>query len=205
MKIVDRDFVILNSITKFRFLLGRQIRILANFSGQRACDRRLKILMDAGYIKRKHYIYGIPGLYFTTKKAKEVFALDYITSSIRIEQIVHEIAVVDTAIYLMRKKELTLKQFTTEREQKHKLGFGKPTHSPDLLFDNNCVEVELTLKNTTKLEKNVKRNFIEFDWQYWVVEDSHSKLVNCLQEYQKRYPNMKIINLKEVQTFVKTL
>lgn len=38
----ERDLNILNEITKWRFMLGRQIKILCGFQGQRACDRRLK-------------------------------------------------------------------------------------------------------------------------------------------------------------------
>ena len=69
MILTQRDVDIITSIQKWRFLLSRQIRVLCGFSGQRACDRRLKKLIEAGYIERRHYIYGIPRLYFVTRKA----------------------------------------------------------------------------------------------------------------------------------------
>ena len=77
IKIQKRDFLILQQITKYRFLLSRQIKILAGFAGQRSCDRRLKKLIDNGFIQRKYFIYGISGLYFATGKAKKITVFTY--------------------------------------------------------------------------------------------------------------------------------
>lgn len=51
LKIVSRDYILMQQISKWRFLLGRQIKILAEFPSQRTVDRRIKILKEAGYIK----------------------------------------------------------------------------------------------------------------------------------------------------------
>lgn len=67
MKITDRDCQVVSEIARWKYCLGRQIRILGGFTGQRATDRRLKILIDSLYIERHRIIYGVAGLYFVTK------------------------------------------------------------------------------------------------------------------------------------------
>lgn len=108
MKIVPRDYILMQQISKWRFLLGRQIKILADFPSQRTVDRRIKILKEAGYIKGAYKLYGVPALYFATNKAKNVFNLDFVTTDVKIARIVHDIAVVDTAIYFMKKLKVVI-------------------------------------------------------------------------------------------------
>lgn len=200
--IQDRDKLIMDLITKYRFLLARHIRCFA-FSGQRACDRRLKKLIDVGYIKREHILYGTPALYFITPKGKQAFKLGYITQKVRIEQIQHEIYVVDTAIYFMDKLDLSQDDIITERQLKNRAGFGNVQHYPDLVFsDNTCVEVELTMKALQRFTQNVKANYLEYDKQYWVISDN-KKLKAQLEKFKTSYPNIEIIHLEEVIQHVK--
>ena len=53
MELTDRDYLILGLVFRFRFCQGRHIKELAGFQGQRATDRRLRTLIDAGYLLRK--------------------------------------------------------------------------------------------------------------------------------------------------------
>jgi hypothetical protein len=53
LNIVERDYEILREIDRFRHCLGRHIKMLADFDGTRACDRRLKKHIESGYIERK--------------------------------------------------------------------------------------------------------------------------------------------------------
>lgn len=208
LKLVERDYLIMQTINKFRFCLGRQIKILAEFSGQRACDRRLAKLIEAGYIERKHFIYGVPSLYFVTPKAQKVFNLDFITQNVRIEQIVHDISVIDTAIYFIHKN-VTLDSITTERELKHLDGFGRPRHRPDFIYTKGsktyCVEVELSVKKQTTLAKNTKDNYLEYDSQKWVVPSGKVKIMEYLKELKKQYDNIEIIPLEMVTEYVKEI
>ena len=48
MVLTERDVKIIKEIQHWRFLLSRQIKTLGGFNGQRACDRRLKKLIEAG-------------------------------------------------------------------------------------------------------------------------------------------------------------
>lgn len=207
--IQDRDNIIVQEITKFRFCLSRQIRILANFNGQRACDRRIKKLIEANYLERKYLIYGIPGLIFTTKEAKKLFNLEYLTTEIRIEQIRHEVAVVDTAIYFIYKKKVDRMSIVTERQLKHKDGFGNPVHRPDFVFAKDgtecCVEVELSIKKIDTLEKNIKRNYMSYEIQYWIIDNEKIKINENLKSLMKKYNNIQIISLNVVNDYVKNL
>ena len=87
MVLVDRDYQILREIDRFRFCLGRHIKLLTGFEGQRACDRRLKILIEAGYINRKKILYGIPSVYFLTHKGKMLIGANKRQDKIRVEKI----------------------------------------------------------------------------------------------------------------------
>ncbi len=202
----ERDSVVMHEISRWRFCLGRQLKILADFSSQRTCDRRLKKLIDAGYLKRVHLVYGIPGLYFATKKAKDFYNLDCITSTVRLNQLQHDIMVIDTAIYFIGKG-LDEKSIITERELKHEDGFSAPKHRPDFIFTKSdekcCVEVELTEKSKERLEKNIRDNYLNFDIQYWIT--GNEKIKRNLEKFQSRYSNIEIIEDKEVTEYVKEL
>ena len=205
----ERDYVILQSITKYRFLLGRQIKILASFSGQRACDRRLKKLTDVGYIEKKHIIYGIPYLYFVTPKGKKIFNLEFLTRNVRIENIMHDINVIDTSIYFMKSYNMPSTDIASEREIKHTDGFNKKIHRPDLVINLNdetiCIEIELSVKQFAKLEKNVKDNFITYDKQIWIVRKDSNKILDNLKKLERGYPNIEVIPLEKIQEFIKSL
>ena len=98
MRLQERDYSILQEIERWRFCLSRHIKCLAAFSGQRACDRRLKLLIEAGYIQHKKILYGIPSLYYLTHKGKVLIHANKRQDKIKIEQITHDITVLDTVI-----------------------------------------------------------------------------------------------------------
>lgn len=75
LKIVPRDYILMQQISKWRFLLGRQIKILADFPSQRTVDRRIKILKEAGYIKGAYKLYGVPALYLQQTRQKMFLTL----------------------------------------------------------------------------------------------------------------------------------
>lgn len=207
MKIVDRDYRLMQAITKWRFLLGRQIKLLADFPSQRTVDRRIKILKEAGYIKGAYKLYGVPALYFATNKAKQVFNLDFVTTDVKVARVIHDIAVVDTAIYFMKKFNAT--DIKSEREFRHNSGFKRDGHYPDFICDikgtTYAVEIELTTKGKTLIENNVKQNYLEYDTQVWIVPKDKVKIWNILSECKNKYTNIKTLPLEEVIGYVKTL
>jgi len=164
IRLVDRDYEIFKEVERWRVVLGRHVCVLAGFSGQRACDRRLHKLIDAGYLERKKILYGLPSVYSNTNQAKIVASLSGATAKIRVEHIKHDIIVLDTAIYLYQKG-IPFSAMTTEKQLHGQDGFGKRKHRPDFIYQRNdktvCVEVELTLKAKDRLESIIKTNFMD--------------------------------------------
>ena len=202
IRLVDRDYKIIREIDRWRVSQGRHIRYLAGFEGQRACDRRLRKLVQAGYIKREKILYGVAGIYRNTNKAKQIVAIADTDQKIRIEQIKHDIAVLDTAIY-MNKKGIPFEAITTEIELHRKDGFGVRKHRPDFIYTTDgktiCIEVELSLKAKNRLETNISANFLDYDTQIWVVPNMNTKIVSILNENKIPYPNIEILELSEVE------
>ena len=203
----ERDIKIIKEIQRWRFLLSRQIKVLGGFNGQRACDRRLKKLIEAGYIERKYIIHGIPRLYFITQKAVKLLDLEYRTANIRIEQIAHDIAVIDTAIYLITKENVDRASIITECDLKHKAGFGKCNkHFPDFTYTKDghscCVEIELSAKKLSTLERNIKSNYVAYDLQRWYVDNT--KVQANITAVGAKY-DVEILSLEGVIEFVRNL
>jgi len=100
--LVDKDYELMRELERWRFCLSRHIRVLAGFAGSRACDRRLKLLIEAGYIERKMILYGVPSLYYLSHKGRIVISANKRQDKIRVDKIGHDIAVLDTVIFLCR-------------------------------------------------------------------------------------------------------
>lgn len=202
-RFVDRDYTILREIDRWRVITGKQICKVTGFSGQRACDRRLKKLIEAEYIRRNKYLYGFPGIYSLTNTGKKLIQAPSSTTKIRVEQIIHDSYVTDTAIYICGKYHIPFEDITTEK-QLHRLdGFSNRKHRPDFIFSKDekvsCVEVELTMKAKVRFEKNIKSNFENYDSQIWVVPDLKSSIAKTLIENQLIYPDILILSLDEVK------
>lgn len=202
----ERDELILREIDRFRACGSRHIRFLAGFSGQRATDRRLKILIDSGYLDRKKFLYGVPSVYFLTSKGKTLIQAGTRPEKIKVEQIVHDMTVLDTAIYFMHKKGLSLQEITTEKQLHQLDGFGVRKHRPDFIFqkDNKttCVEVELTLKAKNRLLKIIKDNYMEYDTQIWIVPDSQSMILQTLKDSKQFYDNIQARSLQKINHYI---
>ena len=210
IRLVERDYIVFSEIERWRVCQSRHLKCLAGFPSQRTCDRRLKKLLEAGYISRKKILYGIPYLYFLGKKACLIVNTPTNrVSKIRIEQIKHDIDVLDTAIYFHSKHNISYTDMTTEKQLHSADGFSNRHHRPDFIFLQNdstiCVEIELSLKSRTRFENNISENFKNYDFQAWIVSQNTPKIRKILLENQSLYPNIKIFSLEEVKAFVKEL
>lgn len=163
----------------------------------------MKTLIEAGLLHRQKYIYGVPYLYFLTRTAQALIHVSAHEPKIRIEQIVHDIAVLDTAIFVHNEKAVPFSDMQTEKELHGLDGFSNRRHRPDFVYEQDgksvCVEVELSLKAKTRLEKNIKENFTNYDSQLWIVPNMHSKIATILQEQSRIYPDIELINLEGVK------
>lgn len=204
MRLTDRDLLILREIGRFRCVLGRHIKELVNFTGIRACDRRLKILIDNGYLERQKIIYGLPYIYTLTSKSKKLLNHALREEKIRIEQIKHDVTVIDILIAFIKQKRMTLNDVFSEKELHRNDGFGTRKHKPDFIFiEKNkiiAVEVELSLKSFDRLLNNIKDNVLNYDMQIWVIERRNLKLTNTFDRLKEQYANFEIVYLEDVQS-----
>ena len=200
MIIGQRDINILKLVYRFKFCFGRHIEALAGFNGSRACDRRLRVLVDAGYLARKKYLYGLPYLYTVTHKGRILIGANKRENKIRLEQINHDATVLDALIYCKAKYGFSLGEMESEKELHIKDGFGGRKHHPDFVFvyqgKKYAVEVELTLKAKSNLEKNIRDNYLTYDKQIWITDDN--KILSLLQKFSDEYSNVEIISLAEL-------
>ena len=202
-RLVDPDIDIFREIERWRVVTGKHIGVLADFSGQRSCDRRLKKLIEAGYLERKKILYGVPGIYRLTHPARILIGVSERQDRIRLEQISHDIEVLNTAIWIHQSRAIPFSEMQTEKQLHSLDGFSNRRHRPDFIFAQDgktiCVEVELSLKSKERLQKNIKLDFETYDAQIWIVPDRHSKITAILQENQNRYPGIEIIEIEEVK------
>ena len=205
VKLVERDRLILSEVDRWRVITGKQICGMTGFSGVRACDRRLHKLICAGLLERKKFLYGIPSLYMLTPFGREYIGAPDRSEHIRVEQIVHDIAVADTAIYFNRKYGVAFSDISTEKQLHRKDGFGVRVHRPDFVFTQNgkrfCVEIELAMKSKERFAKNIVSDFTDYEGQFWIVPDLRCKIATFLLNMNKSYPNIKLIELSEVKNF----
>ena len=203
MELKDRDFKIFKEIERWRFCLGRHIQFLAGFSSGRTCDRRLRMLLTEGFLERKAIVYGVPRVYLLTRKSKTLIYANQRQEQIRLDQIMHDITVLDVAICFIKSFGISPNEIKTDKQLHQADGFGERTHHPDFVFTKDgktyCVEVELSLKSKTRLEKNIKSNFLKYNVQIWVIDEDNTKLLYTLDEFKTQYPNMEITNIAEVK------
>ena len=202
LRIEKRDFSILRQIYRFRFCLGRHIKALCDFTGARACDRRLKLLIEAGYLERQKVLYGIPSLYYLTKQGKQLLGVSLYQDKNNISRIPHNIGVLDAVCYFKEKYGLALDDIKSEKELHSIDGFGVRKHKPDFVItyqnENIAVEIELTLKAKRRFEENVKSNFLNYDKQIWIVPRNETRITSLLTNWQASYDNIEILLCEEV-------
>lgn len=203
--LTNRDELVLRELSRFRGCLGNQIKVFGSFSNVRPMNRRLKKLIDNGYLERKRHVYGIAGVYRITNKAKKQLGIYLPISEIRLDQLEHDLLIVDVYLYLKETLGLKASDFITEKELRHEEGFNTRTHLPDLVYKHAdklfCVEIELSLKAKERLEKNIKSNYVEYNGQFWYIKYTNSKLKEWLEEFSLYYSDLEIISIEVVQDF----
>ena len=205
MRLDEKDYLILRTVYRFRFCLGRHIKIFAGYGSLRATDRRLKLLVEAGYLDRKKYIFGIPYLYTLSHKGRSLIGVNKRADTIRLDRITHDIYVLETVIYYMTKDNISLSDIESEKELHIKDGFGTRKHHPDFVIHIgeklHAVEIELNAKAKDRVEHNIRDNYLNFDRQVWITNDN--KVLSMLQKFTEEYSNIEIILLEEVLDYVR--
>lgn len=202
MKLMERDYLILNMIYRFGFCLGRHVSFLANFPSARTCDRRLKLLVDHGYLLRKKVFYGLPYLYYLSKDGMRLIHVTPRDEMVRVDKIHHDMTVLDCLPYFIKRYGFTLDTMTTERELHRKDGFGVRQHHPDIVFQKDdetyAIEFELSKKATVRLVHNIEQNYLNYDVQIWVISASYMSIKNILTSSLEKYDNIEVMTLESL-------
>ena len=206
MQIQERDLKILKEVGRWRVTLARHIKALVNFDGDRCCYRRLKILVDNGYLKREKILYGEPYIYSLTHKSRKLLNQNKRKNKIRLDSYRHDVAVLDTVLNLIEKYNCSIDNFISEQEMHRFDGFGNRRHYPDfVLVDSGgkkiAGEIELSLKAFNRLEQNIKDNYLTYDGQLWFTLKSESKIIKNITKLQERYDGIQLNfldNLNEI-------
>lgn len=202
LKLMERDYIILNMIYRFGFCFGRHVAFLANFPSARTCDRRLKLLVDNGYLFRKKVLYGLPYLYYLTKDGMRLIHVTPRNETIRVDKIHHDMTVLDCLPYFIKHYGFTFDTMTTERELHCKDGFGVRQHHPDTVFQKDgesfAIEFELSKKATVRLIHNIEQNYLNYDVQIWVIPASQSSTWNILTSSLEKYDSIEVMTLESL-------
>ena len=205
LRLDERDYTILKTVYRFRFCLGRHIKIFAGYGSLRATDRRLKLLVEAGYLERKKYIFGIPYLYTVSHKGRNLIGVNKRADVIRLDRIAHDIYVIEAVIYYMVNYNISLTDIESEKELHIKDGFRVRKHYPDFIVRVNdktvAVEIELNPKAKERVEKNIRDNYLNYDSQEWISDNA--KVLRLLGELKNTYSNIEVFNLGEVLEYIK--
>lgn len=193
--LMPRDIAILKAVSKYKFCLGRQIRLIGGFSGEAACDRRLKKLIDYGFLERKRVLYGLPGIYFLGSKSRNIPEVKYYKYSLNAGELNHDLSVVDTMLYFCYNHGLSSDDFISESQLHAIDGFSRRKHRPDLVFLKDgkkyCIEVEFSEKGKDRFNKIINDNFRAYDGQYWIVPREEYKIIGLIE--QAKLPKVSII------------
>jgi len=200
LELQDRDFEILRLIHRFRFCLGRHVMTLCGFSGARASDRRLKLLVEAGYLTREKYLYGIPYMYTLSHKGRILLGVNKREDRIRVDRITHDIYIIEAIIYYVLKHGVSLAQIESEKELHIKGGFGIRKHQPDFVVNSAngriAIEVELNPKPKDRMEENIRENYLKYDRQVWIT--NNSKVKSLLKGFSGEYSGIEVMPLEDV-------
>ena len=200
LELQERDYEILRLVHRFRFCLGRHVQVLCGFSGARATDRRLRLLLDAKYLERKKYLYGIPYMYTLSHKGRILLGVNKREDRIRVDRITHDIYIIEAIIYYVKKYDVALSAIESEKELHIKDGFGIRRHQPDFVVNSAdgrvAVEVELNAKAKDRMEENIRENYLKYDKQVWIT--NNSKVKSLLKGFIGEYSNIEAMPLKDI-------
>jgi len=205
LTIQERDYEILRLVHRFRFCLSRHVKVLCGFDGARATDRRLKLLFEAGYLARKKYLYGVPYMYTLSHKGRILLGANKREDKIRVDRITHDIYIIEAIIYYVLKYGVPLADIESEKELHIKDGFGVRKHQPDFTVQlynlSVAVEVELNPKAKNRMEENIRENYLKYDQQVWIT--NNSKVKSLLRGFSGEYSNVEVLPLEEVLAYGK--
>lgn len=205
IKLTKRDYLVLENIYKFGFCLSRHVQALASFPSSRTTDRRLSLLTKHGYLERQKIIYGIPYIYYLTRKGKNLIGKVPKVDKIKLDIISHNIGLLDylpTILKYLEKENLSIDDMVTEKELHSLDSFNTRRHHPDLAFLSSnlsdaskkiAFEFELTLKSKERLISNIEKNYLDYHKQVWIVPKSEKKIIQIIESLKDTFTGIEVI------------
>lgn len=175
IKMTARDREILMILDKVGIARAGDVMILAGFGNIVSCRRRLSLLIKEGLIRSEKwdnsncYMLTYAGL--TEIERYNAKPIEWNQNSRHMMMITRVIS------YLVGVEGLSLDEIESDKELKAKFfnAASKP-HLPDAVYGKTCFELELTLKDDKRLEKNILSNNRNYERQIWIVPDTRPVL-----------------------------
>lgn len=192
MRLVERDFRLFRWVNSHGYVTSFQIiRYLdvAKTTGY----RRIKKLVDHGFLTRENILYGMGAVHRISKEAKDVSGDEIaLLSKISLGGFTHNLKLVDVSLDLLEEHENST--FKTEREIRFLSGIGLSDHGhiPDgeLVLSNGkriAIELEMSVKASSRLDKIMKfySKNLDYDEVHYFATDQI--ISNALHKARVRY------------------
>lgn len=200
MQFTERDAQLLRWINGHGFVTLRQIARW-NDSFYQSAQRRVRQLVDQGYLERRAIFHG-DRAHWLTKLGRQLCADDLPQpKDIKLGSYRHDQMLVDLSLSLIS---LLGGRFTPERRVRQIMGFtkfGGRYHVPDgwMHFDDKenpvAIELELSTKGTERLEKVVRDHAWDFDIEeVWYFVES-GVVRRHLKRVAEGYDSVKIFSV----------
>jgi hypothetical protein len=170
MKVTNRDLDIFRWINAMGFASAKQVSVYTGMHLKRA-QRRLKKLIDHGFLSHKKILHGNNGVYILTSIAAQICGSELPPlPHIRLGSFLHDSQMIDLGMDLAEKYKA---DFVSDRQLKHQISggpVGKKGHIPDgalVLPDGKKigVELELTQKGSRRLREIFRQHMRNIDFK----------------------------------------
>ena len=144
-------------------------------------------------------------MYTLSHKGRILLGVNKREDKIRVDRITHDIYIIEAIIYYVLKHGVSLTDVESEKELHIKDGFGIRKHQPDFVVSSAskriAVEVELNPKAKDRMEENIRENYLKYDRQVWIT--NNSKVKSLLKGFVGEYSNIEVMPLEDVLAYVK--
>lgn len=187
MRLTERDILLFKWINGHGFVTADQINRFLKVA-KTTGYRRIKKLVDHGYIQKEKILHGAGAVHYITKQAKAASGDDLsILQNISLGGYVHDLSLVNLALDLSEKYEVN---FVPERRLRFWRGLGSvgvEGHIPDGVLEFNekkkwAIELELSVKAASRLKKIIDGYASNFEYEevHYFVNDNTVK--NAVQK-----------------------
>lgn len=185
IRMTERDRNILKLLDKVGIARVADVMILIGFGNVVSCRRRLSLLMKEDLIKVEKWDNN--NCYMLTYAGLAEIER-YNAKPIEWNQASRHMMMITRVIsYLVAIERINLNDIESDKELKAKFfnSAAKP-HLPDAVCGRTCFELELTLKDTQRLEKNILANGRNYEHQIWIIPDTRPVLKKRIRDIAEK-------------------